>query len=1266
MSVSILDAHPNNECIDLNTNEAWFSFIFCGSVIDTLKLHAYDYYTGKEIVSNSPTTVYSPTIHTNLNVRGGVGNGVRVNIKDFVRTPDKVFKTDGEYTWRAELIQKIDINKGIYPDNMVYEGALVGEPTIEVEVGNIRELDYDNFLPLSVDISNRIKPPYYVDFLDSKYNGKAYDIPVTYDENYVRDNGTECTVMRLTTYTSTVKDSDVLLRPAIGTKVRIHKKKHYGDPSFYVTDNEYIFIDDKISGLNESDKIGDTKANEGCYLKISNKYYEISDYDKITGAVRCKNSAELADYPAGTHYAVFTSQFWTPHYYFRVHNMPSLEMSAEFHERRRMQKDHYDDTINCLENTFNGILFKAALVGDPHAAVKYFYWEIFDKQTNKLLLKTERNYSQEMDCEFFVPFGYTYTGRITVVTQDGVTLSGKVDYSLPSSPFDNNERFKLRAIQNKFGGIELAWNYSYWYDGGSLLKANQFEVFRLEKRINKLKYLGKVDCSPIGIEGVVPAHSGHNWYLLDKDCDFSVKAPNGTKINMYLVGGGSDGGTWNVQPNTLNKSFAVGTKGGAGGYFNKFELTCDDGAVFGNAKIAKHNDASGTTVEIGGKLYRCDGSGSQRRGTVGSNTMTQSSDYHVIYNDNAENGVNGFVTPYGVVGSSGGGGAACGGNKTAGSLKFLSVSGINLKSKYDNGNWLLIDRDDLNGGSGEFELNVPENTRVTMWLVGGGSDGSVWTSDPQYNWDTSWSISKPGGGGGYVLEKEISVSGTLKCSVEIADRNDNEGTSITIGGKTYKCNDSGSTKTENTRNANAAEYKNKKPLYAPAQYGVDGVDTPYGYVGSSGGGGGYDNKITEKVLEYGTRNGGKGGIGAGDGGYVDVQTAYPGKKAQNYGCGGGGGSGKEYDYKGKVVRTEAGLGMPGCIIFQIEDIDAPCPDEGHGGIGAGDGGFAFNNGNNAVNYGCGGGNAGFYAVDSLGNYIIGNAGRGMQGCVILEIETESFGNVVGDQVYAVDWTAGSDKDYRYIVTGCNYESAFLGKDNNGDEIRHDPSEMIECSAHVDITPHFEDFFIYFLDDADVLRDTKLNYENYETPLIETVGRYITSKNNNYRMIKRHNHTLALERDDKPYYRRHAWRIEGDVELGEVTHNITRNINQLYAQMPSVSDEETNYDSFPMSFILGYIDCDDGDGEFVYDDQYLFELWRKCVFKRQTVMIKDPKGNVWTGTFNDHSYEVEYDTEGMPYNIKTQFTQTRTEHNTRVMIVDSHNEYLKTAKGNHLK
>lgn len=1275
MGFSILDPHPNNECVDIGARDVWFSFIFCGSHIDKLNMHVYDYYSGQEVITEKGVVCQDvPALDHKLNVWNGVGNGVRVNIRDFVKDATSVFKSAGEYTWRAELVQEVDINNGLYPDNMIYEGVLLGEPNFYATVDNISGLDYDHYLPLTPCYEDKIKPPYYVDFLDPKFENTAYDIPVTFDKTQLKSNGTQDTVIQLDTYTSTAKSSKDVLRPAVGTQVYVHKKKYFGELTALSTnDKDEIFIDSNIPSINAND-YDNTVDKECYYLKVGNEYFVIQSYDKTLGIIKCKDGSKLKEYPVGTHYAIYTSRFWTPYYYFRAHVAPTVTVKAEFHERRRLDSKVYDTITNCLENTTNGILFKAKLTGDSHSAVKYHYWDIINADTGKIVYKTEKVYSQEMDCEVFVPFGHRYIGKITVVTQDGITVRGEKEFDLPLSPDENNKRFSLKAYQNKFGGVELAWNYNFFYDGGSFFRATDFEVFRVETKLNKVKYLGKVDCSPVGIEGITPVASGGNWYLIDKDCDFKLKTPKDAKVNMYLVGGGCDGGGWTVTPNSTNKSFAIGQDGGEGGCFIKKSVTSANGVLQCQARVAPRNNTTGTSLKIGGNTYKCNDSGYQKRGKVSNNTMTQDVGGSVIYNDNAENGKNGFSTPYGIVASSGGGGASCGGNRTNGGAKTLSVSGIT--PKYNKGNWILIDRDSLGGESGEFDLNIPKGSVIKAYLVGGGQDGGYFYLNPlNPSWDKSAGSYSPGGNGGYVLTKQLNLDGKVHCKVNIADANDQTGTILTINDSTYKCNDPSSIHCIVGKHAIAQKLQSdpNNPTYIPGQNGTTGVATPLSgnlkYVGSSGGGGGLDNgTLTANSYDKRSMPGGKGGIGAGNGATVNGYTVPDGGDAVGYGCGGGDGAYAEYAYSyANYKASKGGKGMPGCIIFEILQIDVPCPDPGKGGVGAGDGGFPGDDGENAINYGCGGGGAGYHAVDSDGNYTVGTVGKGMQGCIILEIGLDGLEGGLSEQVYAVDWTAASDKEYQYIVTGCNYESAYLGKDSEGNDIRHLKEDMIECTASVDITPHFQDFYIYFLNDADIPIKSELNYESYDTPLIEPLGRYVTSRNNPYKTVKRHMHTLSLERDSKAFYRRHTWRIEGDVEIGEVTHNITRNVNPLYAKMPSATVEPTDYDSFSLSFLFGYLDCCAyEDGNFVFDDQYMFELWKKCVYEKQIVMIKDPKGNVWTGTLTSHNYQVEYDTNGMPYVLTADFTQTWTEDNTLVMIVDDHNEYLKTVKDNHLR
>ncbi len=1249
MGVSILDPHPNNECVDLDSNEAWFSFIFCGSHIDTLNLHAYDYYTGEEIISSDVKYESTPVMNPKLSIWNGVGNGVRVNTKDFVKD-STVFDSDGEYTWRAELVQNVDIANSVYPDNMIFEGVLPGDPNFYATVDNVPNFDYENYIPLTPAYKDRIRPPYYIDLLDERLESAYYDIPVTYDNVQTKSDGTQYTAVQVSTYTSVSNNSKSILRPAIGSEVLIHKKPNHGAFKLYGFGGDNgVYIDARIAALTVDNKEG--AVPEGCYIKVGRKYYKITGYDFNTGLLQCQNGSEIRGYPAGTHYAIYTSHFWTPYYYFHVHSMPKLILDAEFHERRRLRPEEYDTTANNLENTFNGILFKAYLSGDSHSTVKYHYWEVWDE--TKLVYKTDKVYSQDMDCEIFVPFGHTYTGKLTVVTQDGITVRGQTEYYLPLSPKENNDRFMLAAQINPFGGVELAWKYRYYYDNSSLLKATDYEVFRVDQRTKETKYLGKVDCSPIKITGAKPALTGANWYLFDKSCNFNLKTPAGAKVNMYLVGGGCDGADWESAPTDQNRSFAIPRIGGEGGYAVKKTVTSTSGALQCEAKVAERNDTSGTSLKIGGNTYKCTDSDCDKTGAVRGSTIAQGEGASVIYGA-AENGTNGLTTPYGVVGSSGGGGAACGGNRTAGGSgsSVLGISGIT--PKYNKSNWMLIDRDSLNNGTGTFTLNVPKGTEVKMYLVGGGSDGGYFVENAtDVSWDVNASTYYRGGGGGYVNAIDLDLSDVVDCNATIAEANDNIGTYITINGKTYYCNTDNCTKTENTNSAVATKTRTGTE-YKDGENGQDGVATPYGYVGSSGGGGGCDNVYKNMAA-------GKGGNGAGDGGNWDGKVAHDGENAINYGCGGGGASAKEFDFKTphNAVRSNPGKGMPGCIIFELIQVNVACPIPGVGGEGAGNGGNPGENGNSATNYGCGGGGSGYYAIDSDGNVKYGNPGVGKGGCVIIEIDLSEAEDDPDNQIYVVDWTAASDKTYRYYVTGCNFESGYY-------PTRHSPLDMIECTAAVEITPHFEDFYLYFLNNADVLLEAEYNIENYDTPLTEPMGRYIDSRNNLYTMLKRHMHTLSVIRDGKAYCRRHTWRVEGNVEIDGVTHNINKPVNQLYSKMPSVTVQPADYDSFTMTFLFGYVECEESGGEFEFDDQYMFELWKKCVAEFETVMIKDPKGNVWTGSITEHSYKVEYDADGMPYSITINFTQTRTEPNTLVLITDDHNKYLRTVKDNYLK
>lgn len=237
------------------------------------------------------------------------------------------------------------------------------------------------------------------------------------------------------------------------------------------------------------------------------------------------------------------------------------------------------------------------------------------------------------------------------------------------------------------------------------------------------------------------------------------------------------------------------------------------------------------------------------------------------------------------------------------------------------GNWFLIDQD------GSFSLD--KSVVATIWLVGGGCNGDdgIWNGNiiengntyPTPNSGTGDSYSGKGGDGGYVLvvgSTKISKGQTL-TSV-IAQIGDKRGTSLDLGNTILRCDDVGGIARIGGASgvvplATPDKYADSNGFFVDPEYvieakaGEDGVETPYGYVGSSGGGGAACNGQTN------ANNGVTGGIGAGSG--TSHRTA--GTSAKNYGCGGGGGA-----VCGAVAKGQlGGSGMQGCIViaYTIEE-----------------------------------------------------------------------------------------------------------------------------------------------------------------------------------------------------------------------------------------------------------------------------------------------------------------------------------------------------------
>lgn len=122
----------------------------------------------------------------------------------------------------------------------------------------------------------------------------------------------------------------------------------------------------------------------------------------------------------------------------------------------------------------------------------------------------------------------------------------------------------------------------------------------------------------------------------------------------------------------------------------------------------------------------------------------------------------------------------------------ITVSGITPKQI--SGNNILIDE------SGSF--TVSQSIIATIYLAGGGCDGGDgnWHGNiidetllPVINSGSGTSHSGKGGDGGFInVFTNVRINENKLISVNIADRNNQTGTSMIINGKLYSCSSLGS------------------------------------------------------------------------------------------------------------------------------------------------------------------------------------------------------------------------------------------------------------------------------------------------------------------------------------------------------------------------------------------------------------------------------------------------------------------------------------------
>lgn len=234
----------------------------------------------------------------------------------------------------------------------------------------------------------------------------------------------------------------------------------------------------------------------------------------------------------------------------------------------------------------------------------------------------------------------------------------------------------------------------------------------------------------------------------------------------------------------------------------------------------------------------------------------------------------------------------------------ITVNGI--ETAFNGNNWFLIDK------SGDFTLD--KTVMATIWLVGGGVDGTDGFTD-----NRGFYHGGIGGQGGNVYKfGKIKLKKDIIYSVMIGNSNEPSGTSFKFGQILFNSGQMGHTCVF----GGVGGIINPEGAIVAPVFGKDGVETPYGYVGSSGGGGvctAVVNNLT-KTTEMS-----RGGVGAGNSrrylvsglDWADFKDNNPKIDATNYGCGGGGNT-----YC--VGLSDIGVkshGKKGCVIVQYEIIE---------------------------------------------------------------------------------------------------------------------------------------------------------------------------------------------------------------------------------------------------------------------------------------------------------------------------------------------------------
>lgn len=365
MLCSPTNAYPNNNCVDGNNFS--MKITFNGDYTIGADFHVYDYNTEEQVAF-----YYERGKSTN-----GFRNGEEI---DIVHT--SALSQNKEYLWRVKFYEKIDINNGYYPDVYSSKGTVQKNPITKVTVVKPDfEVTQDNYIPIETGLD--ITVPCYL-----YWQGHERKL-VT---NYHKTKG----VLKLDTAYET--------KPTEGTELYLSTVKVVSLDSV-ISETGLIPVE---KGLN-IDTGTHWEVNKGesaipnTYIKVNGNYYGITKYYSKTGLLGIDGTVSKID--EGTPYQIYQCFVISPYYYFTTKATPTITPTMTF----------VNEVIKC----------EASIDTAGNYPVEYFYWSIY--KDNVLINQSEKIYSGRLEYLFReIETDSTYTGKITVVTQDGIEVTSDV------------------------------------------------------------------------------------------------------------------------------------------------------------------------------------------------------------------------------------------------------------------------------------------------------------------------------------------------------------------------------------------------------------------------------------------------------------------------------------------------------------------------------------------------------------------------------------------------------------------------------------------------------------------------------------------------------------------------------------------------------------------------------------------------------------------------------------------------------------------------